>query len=436
MNVYYSMEKSDVKTLLSRSLEGESEDISIAVAEILERVKDEGDDAVREMTAEFDGVELTSLLYDSKRIAEEAQQVPEELKKAIGIAAKNIETFHASQRPKHEKVEVLAGVSCWQKSHPIERVGLYIPGGTAPLFSTLLMLAIPAKLAGCPSITIATPPRKDGSVEPTVLYCADLLGIDRILTCGGAQAIAALAYGTESVEPVDKIFGPGNRFVTEAKQQVNAIGVAIDMPAGPSEVMVVVDISTPPAFAASDILSQCEHGRDSQAILVAVDETSQGGEAIVHEILAEVNHQMSTLDRKELAESSFRRSYAVVVSSDEEAVDIINEYAPEHLILSTKDFSYLEQHVVNAGSIFLGLYSPESAGDYASGTNHTLPTSGFARAYSGVNLMSFMKTITYQQLSTEGLASLGEAIITMADAETLQAHARAVSIRLDSLKGV
>ncbi len=432
MNVYYSMKKSEVKNLLARSSAEESEDISLAVSEILERVRTEGEEAVLEFTCDFDGVELSSLLYEKKRIAEGAKEVPAELASAITIAAKNIETFHASQRPLHEKVEVLSGVTCWQKSHPIERVGLYIPGGTAPLFSTLLMLAVPAKLAGCPSVTIATPPRKDGSVDPVILYCAELLGIDTILTCGGAQAVGALAYGTDHSAPVDKIFGPGNRFVTEAKQQVNATGTAIDMPAGPSEVMVVVDAMTPPAFAASDILSQCEHGMDSQAILVVINNTPQGGEAIVQEILAQVNTQMSTLNRRELAESSFRRSYTVVVSDEREAVDVINEYAPEHLILATEDYSYLEEHVMNAGSVFLGCYSPESAGDYASGTNHTLPTSGYARAYSGVNLSSFMKTITYQHLSREGLAALSHTIITMAEAETLQAHARAVSLRVDS----
>jgi len=436
MNVYYSMKKEDVRTLLARSDEIESEEVSSAVREILEQVRTGGEEAVKERTLAFDGVELTSLLYDRERIGKEARQVSADLASAIAEAARNIETFHASQRPVHEKVEVQPGVTCWQKSVPIERVGLYIPGGTAPLFSTLLMLAVPAKLAGCPSITIATPPRPDGSVDPTILYCADLLGIKDILTCGGAQAIGALAYGTESNRPVDKIFGPGNRFVTEAKQQVNSAGVSIDMPAGPSEVMVVVDSSTPVQFAAADILSQCEHGRDSQAVLVVIDRTAQEGEAIVQEILDHVNSQMDALIRRELAESSLSRSYAVIVESEEEAVDIINEYAPEHLILALEEYHVIEEQVVNAGSVFLGLYSPESAGDYASGTNHTLPTSGYARAYSGVNLSSFMKTITYQHLSPQGITDLSRTIVTMAEAETLQAHARAVSIRLDALKGV
>ncbi|MBN2861472.1 MAG: histidinol dehydrogenase [Sphaerochaetaceae bacterium] len=436
MNVYYSMKKEDVRTLLARSDEIESEEVSTAVREILEQVRTGGEEVVKELTRTFDGVVLSSLLYDRERIGNEARQVPAALASAIATAARNIETFHASQRPMHEKVEVQPGVTCWQKSVPIERVGLYIPGGTAPLFSTLLMLAIPAKLAGCSSITIATPPRADGSVDPTILYCAQLLGIEDILTCGGAQAIGALAYGTESNTPVDKIYGPGNRYVTEAKQQVNASGVAIDMPAGPSEVMVVVDTSTPAQFAAADILSQCEHGRDSQAVLVVLDKTAQAGEAIVQEILDYVNTQIATLSHRSLAESSLSRSYAVIVESEGEVVDIINEYAPEHLILALQEYHTIEKQVVNAGSVFLGLYSPESAGDYASGTNHTLPTSGYARAYGGVNLSSFMKTITYQHLSPQGLTELSQAIITMAEAETLQAHARAVSIRLDALKGV
>ncbi len=435
MNVYYSMKKEEVSKILIRSQEKESAELTLRVKDILAAVRERGDEALLSYARDFDGVDLSSVLYDPKRIEKESRNIDEKLKKAISAAAKNIETFHASQKPDHRKVEVLDGVTCWQKSFPIESVGLYIPGGTAPLFSTLLMLAIPAKIAGCRSITIATPPRKDGSVEPAVLYCAQLLGIDRIVTSGGAQAIAALAYGTESVSKVDKIFGPGNRYVTEAKQQVNAIGVAIDMPAGPSEVMVVVDSHTPPAFAASDILSQCEHGADSQAVLVVVAESREDGEAVVQSVLSEIGKQLSLLSRNHLTEKSLARSFAVVAYSESEAADIINEYAPEHLILSTRDFTYFEEHVVNAGSVFLGLFSPESAGDYASGTNHTLPTSGYARAYSGVNLASFMKTITYQYLTPEGLKSLGETVVTMAEAESLEAHAKAVSIRINTIGG-
>lgn len=431
LDILYSLSSDEVSMKLPRSTDKTHIQVKKQVASIIEEVRQHKDKALYEYTKKFDGTHLTSLLYPKEEIKEASAMVSSSLKDAIGVAYNNIWKFHASQKPIHRIVEVMPGVSCWQKSLPIESVGLYIPGGTAPLFSTLLMLAIPAKLAGCEKIVVVTPPRKDGSVDPAILYASHLIGLDTIVTVGGAQAIAALAYGTESVPKVDKIFGPGNTYVTEAKQQVSQLGVAIDMPAGPSEVMVVIDESTNIIYAASDILSQCEHGHDSQSILVIIAKDKKLGDTIANKVKEEIREQMSFLSRKNYIESSLNNSYIVIVYSNEEALTVINSYASEHLILNTLDNSSLEEGVKHAGSVFLGAYSPESAGDYASGTNHTLPTSGHARSYSGVTLSSFLKTITYQRITREGLEKLGPTIIEMANYETLDAHSNAVKVRID-----
>ncbi len=435
LDIFYSLTKEEVKKLLPRSTHKTSEEVKSQVASIIEEVKQHKDSALYAYTKKFDNTELSSIIYPKEEINKASHKISSALKEAIGVAYENIYTFHSSQKPNHEVVEVMSGVSCWQKSLPIESVGLYIPGGTAPLFSTLLMLAIPAKLAGCEKIIVVTPPRIDGSVDPAILYTCLLLGLDTIATVGGAQAIAALCYGTESIPKVDKIFGPGNAYVTEAKQQVSQAGVAIDMPAGPSEVMVVIDENTNITFAASDILSQCEHGADSQAVLVIITPDKKVGESIAHAIKDEIGRQMKYLKRKNYIEQSLNNSYIVIVNNNEEAHEVINSYASEHLILNTDDYETLEKGVKHAGSVFLGAYSPESAGDYASGTNHTLPTSGYATAYSGITLMSFLKTITYQKLTQKGLQNLSTTIIEMANYETLDAHSNAVEVRIDNKRG-
>ena len=433
INRYYRMREDQVPSLLKRATAKNNEAISKSVFSIIDQVRKRGDDALLELTKTFDSVTLSSLFYPPEAIKEEGELLDDSLKEAIGIAAKNITTFHQSQKINHQTIEVSPGVYCWQKSVPVEKVGLYIPGGTAPLFSTLLMLAIPAKLAGCSEIIVATPPQKDGRVDPAILYAASLVGIDKILRVGGAQSIAAMAAGTESVPKVDKIFGPGNAFVTEAKQQVTSLGCAIDMPAGPSEVMVVIDKTSDPAFAAADMLSQNEHGNDSQSILIVIADDEHKGKEIADSVEQQMEIQLQSLSRKEYIQSSLGHSHIVVTCSNEEALSIINAYAPEHLIIHTQDFSALESRIVNAGSVFLGEYSPESAGDYASGTNHTLPTSGFARSYSGISLLSFTKTISFQRLTSSGLKQLGPTIVEMAQYESLDAHAKAVIIRLDRL---
>ena len=430
LDIFYQLTSNEVRSSLARSTTATSAEVKKIVASILDEVRVRGDKALYEYTKSLDKVTLSSLLYPKEKIQEASSSLSSELKNAIDVAYHNIKTFHTSQIPTHPTVEVMPGVYCWQKSFPIESIGLYIPGGTAPLFSTLLMLAIPAKIAGCEHIVIATPPRKDGSIDPAILYVCQLVGIETILTVGGAQAIAALAFGTESVPKVDKIFGPGNSFVTEAKQQVIQLGVAIDMPAGPSEVMVVIDNTTQIAYAAADVLSQCEHGYDSQSVLVILSQDKKEGDEIAQKVKDEISRQTCYLSRKDYITSSLEHSYIVIVYSIEEALTVINGYASEHLILNTKDFSELEKGVKHAGSVFLGAYSPESAGDYASGTNHTLPTSGAARAYSGVSLQSFLKTVTYQRITHEGLKSLGPTIVEMANYETLSAHSNAVEVRL------
>jgi histidinol dehydrogenase len=399
-------------------------DIGEKVRQILNQVKDGGDKALLDFTARFDGVDLNALEVPQNIIWDSANQLDHRLRAAMELAARNIEAFHHTQTEPLREVETMPGVRCWRKSVPIERVGLYIPGGSAPLFSTLLMLAIPARLAGCDEIILCTPPAKDGRIHPAILFAARLTGVQRIFTCGGAQAIAAMAYGTESIPKVDKIFGPGNAWVTVAKQLVSAEGVAIDLPAGPSELAILADATANPAFMAADLLSQAEHGPDSQVLLVSDDN------AFISSLLQALQEQVQLLPRKEIALKALSNSFVIRTADLLSAMELINRYAPEHLIISCRNQDEIANLVRNAGSVFLGNYSPESAGDYASGTNHTLPTMGYARAYSGVSLDSFVRKITYQQISPEGLENIGPAVEIMAEAEGLQAHRNAVSIRL------
>ncbi len=401
----------------------ELEYLESTVNNILIRVKNSGDAALRELTKQYDRTELTELIVSESEIQKGISLLSDSLKSAIAIAANNIEKFHAAQRIETLKVETMPGVTCWRKQVAIQRVGIYIPGGSAPLFSTVLMLGIPAKLAGCKDVVLCTPPAENGDINPAILYAASLAGIKKIAKVGGAQAIAAMAFGTESIPAVDKIFGPGNQYVTKAKQLVNQQGVAIDMPAGPSEVLVIADESANPTFIAADLLSQAEHGADSQVVLVA------NTEVILKTVIEEVNRQVENLPRKQVAKEALKNSLAVVFTKSDLLIDFVNDYAPEHLIINTKDCNTLVEKIVNAGSIFLGPYSPESVGDYASGTNHTLPTNGYARAYSGVSLDSFLKSITIQQVTKEGLEQLGPVVIEMAEAEQLKGHAEAVRVR-------
>ena len=398
------------------------------VSTILKNVKANGDAAVLEYEEQFDKVKLTSLAVTEEEMKEAEAQVPIELKVAILLAQRNIYTFHKKQKFEGKKVETMEGVTCWQKAVGIEKVGLYIPGGTAPLFSTVLMLAVPAKIAGCKEIILCTPPDKEGKINPAILYAAQVSGVSKIFKAGGVQAIGAMAYGTESVPKVYKIFGPGNQYVMAAKQQVAMHDVAIDMPAGPSEVAVIADESANPTFVAADLLSQAEHGLDSQVVLITTSEKLLG------EVEYEVQHQLSRLPRWQIAEKSLENSKLILVKDMDEAIEMTNEYAPEHLIIETKDYMDLAEKVVNAGSVFLGNYTPESAGDYASGTNHTLPTNGYAKAYSGVSLDSFIRKITFQEINREGIQNIGPAIEVMAANEHLDAHKNAVSVRLSSLK--
>lgn len=417
-----------LRVLLARPSE-DTLSIQATVSEVIENVRKERDSALYGYARKFDGVELSSLTVSAEEFEQAERLVPDDLKQAIGTAARNIEAFHKAQLPQGEWVKTSPGVTCWRKIVPIQRVGLYVPGGTAPLFSTVLMLSIPARVAGCPRIVLCTPPSKDGSINPAILYAAKSGGVDTVFKIGGAQAIAALALGTQTVPKVDKIFGPGNRYVTCAKQQVSGSLCSIDMPAGPSEVMVVADGSSNPAFVASDLLSQAEHGKDSQAMLVVHAGRTEGAK-IVDAVEAELAAQMEYLGRHEYLLPSLSHSRAIICESLERVVEIVNQYAPEHLIISTDNPDNVEQEVVNAGSIFLGPWSPESAGDYASGTNHTLPTSGWAHSTSGVSVDSFIKKITVQRLSDSGLRQLGPTVCAMALAEQLTAHANAVSIRL------
>lgn len=397
---------------------------------VLNEVREDGDAAVIRCEAKFDKVDpatFQTLQVTEEERREAEQAISEELKQAIRQAKANIETFHAAQRFTGKKIETAPGVSCWQKAVAIEKVGLYVPGGTAPLFSTVLMLAVPARIAGCKEIVLCTPPDKSGRVHPAILFAAEVAGVSKIFKIGGIQAIAAMAYGTQSVPKVYKIFGPGNQYVTAAKQLVSLKDVAIDMPAGPSEVEVIADESANPAYIAADFLSQAEHGVDSQVILLTTSE------AIVKPVRQAIEEQLERLPRKEITRKSLSHSYILILRDRQEIIDFTNFYAPEHLIIQTADYAEIAAQVENAGSVFLGPYTPESAGDYASGTNHTLPTNGYARAYSGVNLDSFVKKITFQEVTADGIRQLGETIRTMAANEQLEAHRNAVTVRLNSL---
>lgn len=397
------------------------------VQKVLDEVRTQGDEAVKKYGEQFDKVKISDLLVSETEINEAETLVDAELKQAILIAKNNIEKFHEAQKFNGNRIETTTGVTCWQKAVAIEKVGLYIPGGSAPLFSTVLMLAIPAKIAGCKEIVLCSPPNKVGKLHPAILYAAKIAGVSIIAKVGGIQAIAAMAYGTESVPKVYKIFGPGNQYVTAAKQLVSLKEVAIDMPAGPSEVEVIADKNANPEFIAADFLSQAEHGPDSQAILVTTSEE------IVEPVVKAVQEQLEKLPRKEITEKALLHSRIIVLKDDAEVIRFTNQYAPEHLIIQTNNYDFISDQITNAGSVFMGAYTPESAGDYASGTNHTLPTNGYARSYSGVNLDSFIKKITFQEITKEGIRNLGNTIEVMAAGEQLDAHRNAVTIRLSSL---
>ena len=418
--------RSEWKSLLTRP-QKDQKDLSALVQAVLDRIKAEGDAAVKDYERQFDHVELDTLQVSEAEMEEAEALVSDELKDALRLAHANIETFHAAQRFESKKVETQPGVVCWQKAVPIEKVGLYIPGGTAPLFSTVLMLATPARIAGCKEIVLCSPPNKEGKLNPAILVAARIAGVSRIFKAGGVQAIGAMAYGTESVPKVSKIFGPGNQFVVAAKQAVSLRDVAIDMPAGPSEVAVVADETSNPVFVAADLLSQAEHGVDSQVVLIS------DSEQMIEQVQAEVERQVKQLPRFAMAESSLGNSLFILVHDKNEAIDITNEYAPEHLILAVNDYAAMAERVVNAGSVFLGRYSCESAGDYASGTNHTLPTNGYAKAYSGVSLDSFIRKITFQELTEEGIRNIGRAVEVMAENEQLDAHKNAMTLRMKSV---
>ena len=425
MNIIKYPSRSEWKSILSRPTLNTAT-LRDTVLQVLSDIREKGDKAVIEYEEKFDKVKLASLEVTEEEFAEAEKATDSTLKEAIGKALENIRTFHASQKFEGQKVTTTTGVTCWQKAVAIEKVGLYIPGGTAPLFSTVLMLAAPAKIAGCKEIVLCSPPNREGKINPAILYAAKAAGVSRIFKAGGVQAIGAMAYGTESIPKVYKIFGPGNQYVMAAKQEVSLHDVAIDMPAGPSEVAVLADETANPAYVASDLLSQAEHGIDSQSILITTSEE------LINAVQEEVEKQLSVLPRKEITEKSLSHSKLILVSSIDEAIEMSNEYAPEHLIIETKDYMHLAERIVNAGSVFLGPYTPESAGDYASGTNHTLPTNGYAKAYSGVNLDSFTRKITFQEITREGIMNIGPTIETMAANEFLDAHKNAVTVRLKS----
>jgi histidinol dehydrogenase len=427
MKIVRCPEKKDWQNVLARPAFDTKRDTE-TVQKILDDVKNNGDEALRSYSKLFDKVEIKDLAVTEDEFVDAERRVPEELKKAIGAAKENIEKFHRAHREESKVVETIAGVFCWRKSVPIERVGLYIPAGTAPLFSTVLMLGIPAKLAGCREIILCSPPDAGGKIADVILYSARVCGIEKVYKAGGAQAIGALAYGTETIPRVYKIFGPGNRFVTCAKQIVSQRDVAIDMPAGPSEVAVLADDTSIPAFVAADLLSQAEHGVDSQVLLVTASEK------VIQQTLVEIEKQLELLPRKEIANKSLAESKAILVQTMDEGIDVVNEYAPEHLILAVENAEAVAEKITNAGSVFIGNYSCESAGDYASGTNHTLPTGGFAKSFSGVSLDSFVKKITFQKLTADGIRNLGPMIETMAHAEGLDAHKNAITVRLKSIR--
>jgi histidinol dehydrogenase len=419
--------RENLKSLLKRS----AADVSLMeekVLAIMRDVRERGDVAVREYTEKFDGVNVNSFAVSDDEFLKAEDLLNEKLKVAIHLAKKNIEKFHSTQKTEPQKIETMPGVFCWRKNLPIEKVGLYIPGGSAPLFSTILMLVVPAQIAGCKEITVCTPPSKDGTIHPAILFTAKLCGVKNVLKIGGVQAIAAMAYGTETISAAYKIFGPGNSWVTCAKQLLSREGIAIDLPAGPSELAVYADVTVPPAFIAADLLSQAEHGVDSQVVVVATDKK------ILENIMREVENQLTVLPRKEIATESLKKSHAILVENSTLAMQLLNDYAPEHLILACKNASELSEEVINAGSVFLGAWSPESVGDYASGTNHTLPTNGYARAWSGVSLDSFVKKVTFQELTKEGLQNIGPSVEAMAEAEGLFAHKNAITVRLNNQK--
>lgn len=427
MNIIKYPQPNQWEEILRRP-EIQSENLFGIVQQILDKVRTDKDKALFEFNEKFDGIRLDSLLVSDEEINEATSKVSADLRQAIQVAYQNIYKFHSAQKTEEPKIETMPGVYCWRKSIPIEKVGLYIPGGTAPLFSTVLMLAIPAQIAGCKEIILCTPPNKQGEIAPAILYAAQMAGIKRIYKTGGAQAIAAMAYGTESIPKVYKIFGPGNQYVTAAKQLVSLKEVAIDMPAGPSEVAVLADESANPAFVAADLLSQAEHGIDSQVILVTTDEE------LISKVEEEIEKQLLALPRKEMTKKTLINSKIILANSIDEGMQIINAYAPEHLILEVKDYHQVANQVINSGSVFLGSYTPESAGDYASGTNHTLPTNGHARAYSGVSLDSFVRKTTFQEITPSGLTLLGPVVEILAQNEILDAHKNAVSIRLKTIQ--
>jgi len=427
MEKFFNPERTEWSTILQRPTKS-VEDIEGTVLQIFKDVQQNGDTAIAKYTSIFDGVDLPIDLVPQREIEIASNAVNDKLKHAIRTAKGNIESFHKAQQTDRAEVETMPGVRCWQEKRPIESVGLYIPGGTAPLFSTVLMLAVPANIAGCIDIVLCTPPNSEGKVANEILYTAQLCGVTKIFKVGGIQAIAGMTFGTDSIPKVSKIFGPGNQFVTVAKQMATKYGVAIDMPAGPSELLVVADDSANASYVASDLLSQAEHGTDSQVILVSTSKP------LVDKVEEEIKEQIRILPRKEIAEKAISNSKLIYVESNELALVLINEYGPEHFIVCSEDEDFFVNNIVNAGSVFVGNYTPESAGDYASGTNHTLPTNGFAKAYSGVNLDSFQKSVTFQKISKEGLQYIGNTIELMAEAEGLQAHKNAVSIRLKDLE--
>ena len=426
MNLVINPSKKEWPGILQRPV-FDAKSLLPMVQEVLDAIQEKGDQAVKDYTLSFDQVNLSSIQLNEDQINQIASTLDSHVKKAIEVAKINIEKFHQTQLQKVEKIETMPGVWCWRKSIGIEKVGMYIPGGTAPLFSTVLMLGIPASIAGCKEIILCTPPNKDGKIDAAIAYAAQLIGIKNIFTIGGVQAIGAMAFGTESVPKVYKIFGPGNQYVTAAKQLVQQYGTAIDMPAGPSEVCVWADGTAIPSFVAADLLSQAEHGADSQVLLVASEEK------IVEQIKQALDEQLLLLSRKDFAEKALANSKAIVIHETEQALALINEYAPEHLILSIQQAEMIAEKVWNAGSVFIGNYSPESVGDYASGTNHTLPTNGYAKAYSGVSVDSFVKKITFQQLTERGLTNIAQTVMDMAKAESLDAHSKAVQIRVDHI---
>ncbi|MDT0607493.1 histidinol dehydrogenase [Croceitalea rosinachiae] len=427
MNKIYKPNRTDWNEILKRPTQT-IDAIEDIVNDIFKEVKKDGDAILRKYTQQFDGVSLDDLLVSALEVEEARTLVSDNLKTAIRLAKSNIETFHKAQITDRVEIETTSGVLCWQEKRPIQKVGLYIPGGTAPLFSTILMLAIPANIAGCKEIVLCSPPDKEGKLNPAILYTAQLCGVSQIFKVGGIQAIAGMTFGTESIPQVYKIFGPGNQFVTVAKQIATKYGVAIDMPAGPSELLVVADDTADAAFVASDLLSQAEHGTDSQVILVSTSEK------MIDAVELEVEKQIKDLPRKKIARKAIENSKLIYVEDDGTAIDLINVYGPEHYIICSKNEDFYIDNTFNAGSVFIGNYTPESAGDYASGTNHTLPTNGYAKQYSGVNLDSFMKSMTFQKITEKGIEKIGNAIEVMAEAEGLQAHKNAITLRLNSLK--